>query len=196
MPDKEFIIELGTLTSVKTDESQDEFYVLGAVKAVNQSGLVEDKCTGTFASQALTSFIDTKVPETKQLDPAGEAFHGFLRQPSDYWTVSVLLMLVEQDTATTIKDVNSELIKFLAENQETISAASAATGFGAMAPFAKLLLNFIQTISNIFDKDDIFRTYNATYRIYPNTVFKEAQALEATHDDSLYRPWNFTTKCR
>ena len=82
MPDNEFIIELGNITSVKTYDDQDEFYALGAVKSFDANGWVEQKCTDPFASQALTSFAAALAPESKQLDPAGEAFHGFLREPS------------------------------------------------------------------------------------------------------------------
>ena len=95
--------------------------------------------------------------------------------------------VVEHDAASTIRDINRELLGFLREVSGEFEAIPG--DLSQFLPIVELLTKFINMISNMFDSDDILLQY---HRKYHHKKLVDKRELETNMDKGLYKPVTFT----
>ena len=180
-----------TLRDLQEDD-QDEIYVIGGVK-VSRSGSPVPAKSKYFASSSVTTFTDADKGRARKLNPQGQVYNQVLE---DDEIAHVRIYVVEHDAASTVKDVTGKLREFL--DDINLSALLENTPLESGADLAKILLEFIDTLGNILDDDDVIGEWRKTYRMKsilnrrmkPRDVkvWSDDISFTANMDDALYDP--------
>lgn len=184
---KRFTVELGEITLVELNEpgEEDEIYILGAVEVRNRNGEVRKGLTKYFVSPNCMIFTDAHKGMARALAPQGQVYNEVL---DDDDVAALVLMVVEHDAASTIRDINRELLAFIRELGSEVEGVPGAAELTQFIPVAELVARFMNMISNIFDKDDLLLQFMMKY---PQKAVVDKRSIPTTMDEGLYNPVTF-----
>jgi hypothetical protein len=187
------VVSLGQITLQKLQEDpEDEVYVLGGVRVFKPDRTPVPAKSAVFASSNVMIFKKTDVGITRQLNPGGDVYDDIL---DDDEYAKLHIFVVEHDAASTVQDITGELRNFI--NGINVPALVDKGTVEMATELAQLLLDFINTMGNIFDDDDIIGEFRKTYRMNglravmtaANMVFmSEPFAIPTVMDNALYKP--------
>jgi hypothetical protein len=189
----QMILNLHDITLRKLQEStQDEIYVIGGVK-VSRAGSPVPAKSKSFYSRNITTFTNADKGIERTLNPQGEAYNEILE---DDEIALVNIWVIEHDAASTVQDITGELRDFL--DEVDMSDILEHTPLASGGDLAKILMGFIDTLSNIFDKDDILAQWSTKYRMdsiinrimIPKkiSIWHHDISFVADMDSALYEP--------
>ncbi|MEW6128251.1 MAG: hypothetical protein AB1757_14520 [Acidobacteriota bacterium] len=186
------ILSLRDITLLKLQEGdEDEIYVIGGVKITRDGNPVVAK-SKYFASSNVMTFTQSDKGQPRRLNPQGDVYDEVLEDDEVAYT---RIYVVEHDAASTVQDITGKLREFL-ENTD-LSELLENTPLEQGADLAKILLEFIDTLGNIFDEDDIIGEWQKTYRMKSikremsarnARVLSDKISFAANMDDALYEP--------
>jgi hypothetical protein len=180
---KRMLIQLGNITLVKLNEAdQDEIYVVGGVEVRNRNGEVRRGLTKYFGSANTMLFKDADVGVARALGNQGDAYDEIL---DDDDVAFLVLLVIEHDAASTVKDINGELLGFIRELGQDVEAMPGSGEFTRYIPVVELVMKFMNMVSNILDDDDLLLKFERKYRRSPSV---DSISIATNMDEGLYDP--------
>ena len=188
-----FIVSLGKITLQKLQEDpEDEIYVLGGVRVFKADRTPVAAKSLNFASSNVMIFKESHIGTIRDLNPGGDVYDDIL-EDDEY--AKLQIFVVEHDAASTVQDITGKLRDFI--NGINVPALVDKGTVEMATELARLLLDFINTMGNIFDEDDIIGEYKKTYRMTGVRTLMTAANMVAWHnpfeiptdmDNALYKP--------
>lgn len=189
-----FRLQLGDITLKELQEDdEDEIYIVGGVRVYKSDGTAVAQKSKFFTSSNITVFKPAHVGVVRPLNPQGEVYN---MQLEDDEIAVCKIFVVEHDAASTVKNVTEKLRAFL--DDANLSSLENVPMLEAGAKLAEILLDFVNTLSNIFDGDDIIGEWQKTYRMKSiwdrklkprnRTIWHHPISFSANMDDALYDP--------